>query len=435
MRIINNKYLKAILKANKIILLAIGVILLAWTINIEISYSEAQRTEWEITFNKLIRELSCIAITTALVALFWDKFKDEAMEEKVKAWINGSWQKPDRSITIFNKTKKEHVYLGYPNREFIDVIPRAELDKDEDYCFKNVTEKMALQTNKDKDKFPVLIVGTTLGFLDLGTAKDTEEDKQKKEKNRMALGEAIQKGVHFKFVLVDPDRRFTSSKQKNNVKEKNNINSRNALMGIKQIIESLKNKHVRGSIDVRLIPCNIDEHSFSSFICDGRRISVLDFNFDNGNKISQIFDERYDENLPENDLADNLTRKYKIAHQDAFFSIKFPLYDELTIYILGIRNNRIFVISEENGLWNVPILSTKKYYDIQYDVQKKFEEVNNYFNIRFERMVTCDNSQGKKIFFFIGVNNRKNKDTANTKEYIDAEKDYEFAHYKCLYKG
>ncbi|NUO14771.1 hypothetical protein HUV07_21850, partial [Bacteroides uniformis] len=116
--------------------------------------------------------------------------------------------------------------------------------------------------------------GSTLGIFNCYT----DDGKS----NIDVLVKAINAGVHFKLALNMPEM----------IKTNNKIEDRKKKETIEKVLEGLETiqgkilKNAKGSVDLRLLP-SVERNSFSSFICKGRRVCVLYFNFEN-NKISQI---------------------------------------------------------------------------------------------------------------------------------------------------
>lgn len=316
-----NSYLNKLIKYGQWIIILLGIILF---------FIVYMFKEYEIICN-IGYQIAGVFVSTGLVSIFFEKHKDAIKENN---------EQLDR-ISILKKQHNRDIYYSIKDQELMFVINRPNLDIDENYSFASLTDKVSSQ----RDKHPVFIFGTTLGFL---------KDEITEMKNRQALHNAILNGVNFKFTIVNPQS-LDSDKYEEKISTINAV-----ITSISTLIYDLeKDDKIDlsniGSIDVRAIS-EIENNSFSSFICNGRKICVLDFNFDGGKKISQVFDEKYfGEESFDNCLSMELSSRFNKQHRKGIPIIVFPKIN-IKIHIIALANfgltaNESNIVNEKRMLF------------------------------------------------------------------------------------
>lgn len=388
------KLVEKIISYGQLILLLSGIIILI------VSHKFSMGGEWK----DILDQIGGIFISTGLVTMMLEKHKDKIKEEYIKKWLEKIKCEVGKSkyerINVLKKQQNTDIFIEFHDKEILHVVARTELDKDVNYKFLSLTEKVI----KEKNKYPILIYGTTLGFL-----------KEENKENREAVYNAICQGVDFRFVLVDPDSPDAKEhKKEDDVKD--------VLAAIQGVIEDIvKNKisdSSLGSIEVRITPF-VERNSFSSFICENRRITVLDFNFEGKHKISQIFDEKFLESTSSCDkdqLALELTKHYIQSYKRGIPTIVFPpIY--VKIYIIGLipqgTENAILFVNDKNtdenediNNWSLPVveINDTNNMDISDFSKDKFTEITKGYKIQFYEMLPPLEKITKETstIFFIG---------------------------------
>lgn len=363
-----SRLLQIIEYKGKLIMFLIGVILLAVPVVYGFFYKQDNINGWKPLVD-VVGQIGGIFVSAAGVAYFYDKYRDQKQaklieegikehqkllvderEETVKKWTKQNKETTESFIKFSSRGIQEKVYIECVDKEFINIIPREELDKNGDYRFEAMTMKMVRQSDEEKEKYPVLIYGSTLGIFDW----IDEKKKEGNEANKKALIEAVRQGVHFKLALNAPEAINTNNVSEDKKKRATITNVVNGLKGI--IAEELPD--AIGSIDLRYLP-KVEKNSFSSFVCDGRRVSVLDFNFESNPKLSQIFDEKLTVQNDSQNLAFLLTKSYEMAHKKGIPCICYNVH-EMKIYVIGIRHKQMLM--QKNGsTLTLPLITEKGY--------------------------------------------------------------------------
>lgn len=404
----------------KVIMLLVGLLMLITSTFIRMISDEQPNKVIEVLLD-VVGQVGGIFVSTAGIAYFYDKYRDKKqlsqIEERKKQTAN--------YIKLLSRGIQEKVYVECIDKEFIDIIPRQELDKNKNYRFEVMTKQMAEQSAEAKEKHPVLIYGSTLGFLDWISNKNKREN----DVNKKALIEAVQNGVHFKLALNSIDSINTNNADENRKKQKTIKNVVNGLQSI--IAEELSN--ASGSIDLRYLPI-VEKNSFSSFACNGRRISVLDFNFDNNKKFSQIFDEKITNKNEANNLALMLLKSYNQAHEIGIPCISYNRH-KMDIYIIGISQKRILVNVQQNpSYFSLPHIRITEKGGIDNDTKDKksccpiniykeiidrYKEITD-LDIQLREFLSPEDKEETKCFIVGYIDSDKNmKDDCQWKDVYD----------------
>lgn len=415
-------FIQKIENNGKFTMFLVGLLLLAFSC----IFKDEQNKKTNLFF-EVMGQTGGIFVSAAGVAFFYDKYRDQKqvvlIEESIKKhqnllvderdnvmkeWTLQNKQQTTNYIKLLSRGLQEKIYVECIDKEFIDIIPREELDKNDDYRFEVMTMKMAQQNEELKQNNPVLIYGSTLGIFDW----IDEEKKERNKVNKQALIEAIRNGVHFKLALNTIESINTNNVQKDTEK-KNTI--ANVVSGVKNIIEDEELSSATGSIDLRYIP-TVERNSFSSFVCDGRRVSVLDFNFENSSKLSQIFDEKVTAQNESQNLASLLAKSYETAHKKGIPCICYNI-KEMNIYIIGLRNKQILMYENESCLTLPQITVTKNgsikengnhtIENIYKEIIDKYKEITN-SDIHLCEFISPENKYDTKHFVIGHISSDEN---------------------------
>ena len=368
-----NILFKIIIRQGKFLMLAFGIV----CILIYTNYDGDNQSNKPLI--ELVGQIGGILVSTVSIAFFYDKYKDQQFKNEMETYINQQcgnfiqqndkiiekWTKKNRNethnhITLLSKGIHEKVYVEYLDKEFIDIVSRKELEESGRYRFSAMAEKMIEEDDEHKQNYPVLIYGSTLGIFNCYT----DDGKS----NIDVLVKAINAGVHFKLALNMPEM----------IKTNNKIEDRKKKETIEKVLEGLETiqgkilKNAKGSVDLRLLP-SVERNSFSSFICKGRRVCVLDFNFEN-NKISQIFDENVLKAPDPYDLAIPLIDYYMTAHQKGIPHIFVNKQEINRIFVIAIQGKRILMGSSEDASL-FPSIEISQNVDIDELIKEKFHEL------------------------------------------------------------
>ena len=238
----------------------------------------------------------------------------------------------------FNELKKQHDSLTKQYgalKSTIDsmqtiglerIMIRAELEVS-DISFANVVNILKKQ-NEDKEFF---ILGKSLEFI---------------SKQTVMLVDGLKHGIQFKLSLVDPTPEPWDTEYITFFKEK----ARASIEKIRKLVAD-PDPSWTGTIELRKTR-NLVENSFSSFVFEGKRISVMDFDLgeDLHLQCSEVFIHKKDERNFAAYLYTFNVDKYKMAN----FVLAHPLSHK-TVYVCGIKGKKtIFVRKKGNKTWELP---------------------------------------------------------------------------------
>lgn len=399
-----SRLLKIIEDKGKLIMFLVGVLLLFFSNMCIWNTNQDTMNKWKPLLD-VLGQIGGIFVSSVAVAYFYEKYRDRNRTVQLEEYFKKYKENNKNYIRVSSKGMQEKIYVECIDREFIDIIPRKELDRNDNYRFEVMAQRMAEQSDEKKRDHPVLIYGSTLGLFNWIGNKDVNEP------NKTSLIQAVKKGVHFKLALNTPDAINSNNADKDKEKKETITNVVDGLKGI--IAEELSN--ACGSIDLRFLPI-VEKNSFSSFISDGRKVNVLDFNFESDCKMSQIFDEKESTQNKNENLADLLMNSYESAHKKGIPCISFNTH-EMLIYVIGIKNKQVLMYKEDSGYIFPHITVTEKgkveeigreddnqIPDNIYESIKSIYMKKTNCDIQLSEFISPDKSEGNR-YFVIGLIN------------------------------
>jgi 8-oxo-dGTP diphosphatase len=230
------------------------------------------------------------------------------------------------------------------------LLTRAELEVS-DISFKNVVELLK-EEQEDKEFF---IFGKTLEFI---------------SRQRHILSEGLKQGIHFRFSLIDPNIDSWDTEYIKSCKEK----SQNSIDKFRHLLNNPDSRWT-GTLELRKTK-KLVENSFSSFVYNGKRINVLDFDLgeDQSLQCSQV----YVHNVNVKNFAAYLYLLNRDNYMKAQFVLSYPLR-YMYVYVYGIKDGKIVLVRKKGkDTWELPGGKIETGEIVEETAKREFLEETNY---------------------------------------------------------
>jgi 8-oxo-dGTP pyrophosphatase MutT (NUDIX family) len=206
------------------------------------------------------------------------------------------------------------------------LMTRAELEVS-DIAFANA---ITILKGSSHDR-EFLIYGKTLEFI---------------SRQIYALNEGLSNGVVFKLSVVAP----TIHPWDNSFSRSSKTRAAGSISAIRKLLGAPKPDWT-GSIELRTT-IHLGDNSFSSFIHNGQRVSVLDF--DLGDDLSMQCSEVFVNSVGERTFAHHLYTHYKSRFESGQLVLSYPPAIRYA-YVYGIKNGKVAMIRKHGrSTWELP---------------------------------------------------------------------------------